>query len=100
MSKLETQSPETPLLAALHKNALAVTLPTQQRALYWKTFAALQLELLGLGEYVEPNAMRLTVVFGGIPQRTVIYRRVDAGEFSRLSAKTPRHVENVARAKS
>ena len=77
---------------------MAVPHREQSRALFWRTFAALQLELLGMGELVEPNAMKLTITFGApIPQRIVTYRRVDAEEFSRLSQKTPRSVENIAR---
>jgi hypothetical protein len=90
----------TPVLDALQRNALAVDVPVQHRALYWKTFAKLQLEILADGELVEPNAMSLTVVFDGPdgkPLRTVTYRRVDAAEFGRLSEKTPRSVENIAR---
>jgi hypothetical protein len=92
---------KTPVLDALQKNALAVDQPLQQRALYWRTFAALQLELLAAGEYVEPNAMRITLSFDsrdGRPMRTVTYRRVDAKEFARLSEKTPRRVELIGHA--
>lgn len=90
----------TPILDQLERNALAVDVPTQSRALYWKTFAKLQLELLAAGELVEPNAMSLTLTFDdadGRPLRIVTYRRVDAAEFGRLSSKTPRTVENIAR---
>lgn len=90
----------TPILDQLERNAQAVDIPTQARALYWKTFAKLQLEILDAGEVVEPNAMSLTVTFDdadGRPLRTVTYRRVTAEEFGRLSTKTPRSVENIAR---
>ena len=82
-----------PILYQLEKNALGVAAPVQQRVLYWKTFAKLQLELLGLGHLVEPNAMSLTVAFGGdtTPSRTVTYRRVSAEEFARCSSMTPQH---------
>jgi len=88
----------TPILDQLERNALAVDVPVQQRALYWKTFAKLQLEVLAQGELVEPNAMSLTLTFDGPdgqPLRTVTYRRVDAAEFGRLSAKTPQSVEHI-----
>lgn len=89
---------ETPVLEQLHHNAMKHPSREQSRALWWKVFAELQLELLGMGEYVDPNAMKLTVAFGApIPERIVTYRRVSAEEFSRLSEKTPRSVENIAR---
>lgn len=89
---------ETPVLETLRHNAMASPLREQKRVLYWKTFAKLQLELLGMGEYVEPNAMTLTVAFGTpIPERVVTYRRVTNEEFARLSEKYPRSVD-IARA--